>query len=91
MVNTIGGCSIQYQSIGRQVPVSRSDGIEPGFPGSDANSLFDVGHKDLSVADTPGLRRAPDGVDRPLDQFVGNHDLYLNVGQKVDNLLGAAI
>src|SRR5580704_15468797 len=50
MVNTIGGCSTQYRSIGR----FRSDGIEPGFAGSDANGLFDVGNEDLSVADAPG-------------------------------------
>src|SRR5271169_4722412 len=90
MVNTIGGCSIQYQSVG-EVPVDRSDGIEPGFPGSDANGLFDVGHEYLSVADAPGLGRAPDRIDSPLDQFIGNHDLDLHFGQKVDNVLSAPV
>src|SRR6266478_2752514 len=87
MVNTIGECSIQYQRIGR----FRSDRIKSGFPGSDADSLFDVGDEDLPVADTSGLRRTPDGVDGPLDQFVGNHYFDLNLGQKVDNVFGAAI
>src|SRR5487761_2026881 len=87
LVNTIGGCPTQYQSIGR----FRSDGIEPGFAGPDANGLFDVGHEDLAVADPPGLSRTADGVDRPLDQFVGNHYFDLHLGQKVDNVLGAAV
>src|SRR6185312_1509728 len=51
-----------------------SDGVQSGFAGSDANGLLDVGHENLAVADPPGLRRAPDRVDRLLDQIVRNHD-----------------
>src|SRR6201997_2740794 len=87
MVNTIGGCSIQYQNAGN----FRSDGIEPGFTGSDPNGLFDVGHEDLAVADAPGLGRPSDRVDRPIDQFIGYHDLDLNLGKEVHDVLGAAI
>src|ERR1700730_1798343 len=57
-----------------------SDGIQPGFSGPDANGFLDVGHEDLAVADGPGLGRAPDGVDRSLDQIVADHDLDFDLG-----------
>src|SRR6202167_6225976 len=69
----------------------RSDGVEPGCPGSDANGFFDVGNEDLSVADTPGLGRPPDRVDRPVDQFVRNYDFDLHLGEGVYNVLSAAV
>src|ERR1700722_11582744 len=87
MVNTIGGCPIQYRRIGR----FRSDGINSGFPSSDANGFLDVGDEDFPVTNAAGLRRAPDGVDGPLDQLIRNHYFDLNFGQKVDNVLGTAI
>src|SRR4029077_8236279 len=77
MVNTIS-------DIGRTATL---DGVEPGLPGSDANGLFDIGYENLAVADAPGLGGAPDRVDGPLDQFIGNHDLDLNLGKEVDDVL----
>src|SRR5580704_13932152 len=79
MLNTIAGCSTQYQSVGS----FWSDRVEPGLAGADANGFLDVGHEDLAVADPPGLGRAPDGVDRPLDQVIPDHDLDFHLGQKV--------
>src|ERR1700686_3718156 len=76
MLNTFGGCSIQYQSIGKV----DSDSIQPRFPRPDANGFLDVGHEDLAVADTPGLGRAPDRVDGPFNQIIRDHDLDLNLG-----------
>src|SRR5579863_417634 len=70
-----GQWSIQLGDVQYNIRVSprrRSDGVEPGFPGSDANGLLDIGHKDFSVANTPGLGRAPDRIDGPLDQVIGN-------------------
>ena len=95
-LNTIGGSSIQYQTmldpvtnaVGSQF---RSDRVQPGFSGADADRLFDVGHEDLAVADAPGLGRAADGVDRPLDQIVPDHDLDFHLGQEVHDIFGAAI
>src|SRR5665213_2560934 len=87
MLNTIAGCSTQYQSMGG----FRSDGVEPGLAGPDANGFLDVGDENLAVADPPGLRRAADGVDRPLYQVIADHDLDLHLGQKVDDVLRAAI
>src|SRR6266851_5028632 len=68
-----------------------SDGVEPGFPSSDPNSLLDVGNEDLAVADTPGLGRTPDRVDRPLDQVIPDNDLDFDLGQKVHEVFSAAI
>jgi len=42
-----------------------------------------LGHEDLAVADTPGLRRAPDRVDCLLDQIIRDHDLDFNPWQKI--------
>jgi hypothetical protein len=69
----------------------RSDGVESGFPGPDANGLFDVGYEDLAVADASGLGGAADRIDGPLNQFVGNNDLDLNLGQEVDDVFCAPV
>jgi len=39
----------------------------------------------------PGLCGAADRIDRPLDQFVADHDLDFDLGQKVDDVFRAAI
>src|SRR6188472_37236 len=78
MLHTIGGSPIQYQSaakLDQSAAKMGSNGIKSGFASSDANGFLDVGDEDLAVADTPGLGRAPDRVDRFLDQFVADHDL----------------
>src|ERR1700710_1096856 len=87
MLNTIGASSIQYQRIGK----FRSDGVQPGFPGSDTNGFLDIGDEDLAVADAAGLGRAPDRVDGFLDQVVPDHDLDFDLGQKVDDIFRAPV
>ena len=87
MLNTIAGCSIQYQSMGSFT----SDGVQAGLPGPDANGFLDVGHEDLAVADAPGLGRAPDRVDRLFHQIVPDHDLDFDLGQEVQDVLRAAV
>src|SRR5215468_11444736 len=63
-----------------------SDSVQPGFAGSDADRFLDVGNEDLAVADAPGLRRAPDRIDRAFDQVVADDDLDLHLGQEVDDV-----
>src|SRR3954451_3340255 len=70
---------------------SGSDGVQPGFPGPDADGLLDVGDENLAVADAAGLRRAADGVDRLLDQVVGDHDLDFDLGQEVHDIFRAPV
>src|SRR4051812_28650855 len=95
MLITIGGSSIQYQTAGGCRPTSlyrpASDGIQPGFPGPDPNGFLDIGDEDLAVADAPGLGRAPDGVDRFLDQVISDHDLDFDLGQEVHDVFRTAI
>ena len=67
------------------------DRVEPGLPRANANGFLDIGDEDLTVADAPGLGRAADGVDRPLDQVVADHDLDFDLGQEVHDVFGAAI
>src|ERR1700735_2720345 len=69
----------------------QSDGIQPGFPGPDANGFLDIGHEDFAVADAAGLGCAPDGVDRLLDQVVADHDLDFDLGQEVHDVFRTAI
>src|ERR1700712_1633938 len=88
MLNTIGAGPTQYQ---KPAANSDSDGVQPGFPGSDANGFLDIGYENLAVADAAGLRRAPDRVDRLLDQVIGDHDLDFDLGQEVHDVLRAAI
>src|SRR4029077_20285818 len=47
--------------------------------------------EDLSVADAAGLGRAPDRVDGPLDQFIGNHDLDFYLWQEIDDVFSAPV
>src|ERR1700686_4830233 len=78
-LNTIS----DYRQIRSQMRLGRnsgSDGVQPGFSGPDADGLFDIGYEDLTVADAPSLGGAPDGVDRPLDQVVPDHDLDFHLG-----------
>src|SRR5580704_21291 len=70
---------------------SGSDSVQPGFSGSDPDRFLDVGHEDFAVADAPGLGRAPNCVDRLLDQVVGDHDLDFDLGQEVHDVLRTPI
>src|ERR1700680_3011772 len=80
MFNTISEC---WQA--------HSDGIWPGFPGSDADGFLDIGHENLAVADAAGLGGAPDRVDGFLDQILPDHNLDFDLGQEVDDVLRTAI
>src|SRR6478752_6690323 len=82
---------ISCQSVARFGIAPGSDSVQPGFAGSDADRLFDVGDENLAVADAPGLRSPPDRVDRALDQIVADHDLDLHLGQEVDDVFCAAV
>src|SRR5262245_41642441 len=70
---------------------SSSDGVVPGLAGPDAHGLFHVRHEDLPVADAAGLGRGDDRVDRLLHHVVAEHELELYLGEKVDDIFGAAI
>src|SRR5580704_16468711 len=70
---------------------SNSDGVKPGFPRPDPDGFFDRGDKDFAVANAPGLGGATDGLDGFLDHVVAEHDLDLHLGEKIDDVFGAAI
>jgi hypothetical protein len=54
-----------------------------------ASSMLDT--KIFAVADPPGLGGATDRVDRLFDHVVAEHDLDLHLGEKIDDVFGAAI
>src|SRR5436853_3419645 len=62
-----------------------------GFPGADANDFLKIEHEDLAVADLAGVRRFLDRLDRLLEQLCLDRGLDLHFGQKVDDVLRAAI
>src|SRR5258708_15297805 len=59
--------------------------------GTDADHFFDVGDEDLAVADASSLGGTFDGLQRPRDHLVREHDFHLHLGQEVDDVLGAAV
>ena len=67
------------------------DRLGASFAGANAYDLFDRGHKYFAVADAPGLGGALDGFDRALEQRIFDHHLELYLGQKIDDVFGAAI
>src|SRR6185369_13558875 len=69
----------------------RSQGIVTGLAGADADRRIDARDEDLAVADPPGARRVLDRLDRLVGELVGEHDLDLHLGQKVDDIFSAAI
>src|SRR5262249_31212217 len=48
-------------------------------------------HEDLAVADPAGARRALDRFDDLGGLIVGNDDLELNLGKKIDYVLGPTV
>src|SRR5258707_11932520 len=58
---------------------------------TNSNGVVDARHEDLAVADAAGVRRAADRLDRLLDHLVLDDELDLHLGEKVDDVLGAAI
>src|ERR1700730_11407408 len=59
--------------------------------GPDADGLFDRQHKNLTVADLVGAGTVLDGQHRSFDNGIVEHDLDLDLGQKVDHVFRAAI
>src|SRR5215475_13358584 len=87
----LGGRGCGLEAAARDALLASLDSVEPGFTGADANSLLDIGHENLAIADAPGLSGAPDRVDRPLDKVIADHDLDLYLGEKVHDVLGPTV
>src|SRR5699024_2826515 len=70
---------------------SSSEGIRPPFPGAHAHRGANVGGPDLPVADPPGAGGGEDQFDdRGLVALQREH-LDLDLGDRVDGVLGAAV
>src|SRR5690606_1798487 len=62
-----------------------------GLAGADADGLLEVVDEDLAVADLAGTGGVLDRLDGLVDQLVDDRRLELDLGQEVDDVLGAAI
>src|SRR5262245_40881986 len=71
--------------------IGASDSVQTGFPRSNPDRFFDVRDEDFAVANTPGLGGATDRLDGFFDHIVTQHNLDLHLGQKIDDVLSAAI
>src|SRR5688572_15762570 len=61
------------------------------FARADADGVFDREDEDLAVADGTRLRDFDDGLDDAIHFLVGDDDLELALGEKVDAILAAAV
>src|SRR5450755_1237715 len=68
-----------------------SDSVCPFFASPNAHSFFDVEYKNLAVTDSPGARGLQNRFHRGLDLLGHQHDLNFHLGQKVDDIFGAAV
>src|ERR1700691_1684041 len=68
-----------------------SNRVGAALAGANTDRLLDARHKNLAVADPPGMRRLLDRLDRALDHRIFHDDFDLYLGQEVDDVLGAAI
>jgi hypothetical protein len=66
-------------------------GFRSALTGADADRLLDRRHKDLAVADLVGARRLQHCVERSRQQRIVEDDLDFDLGQEVDDVLGAAM
>src|SRR4051812_30742743 len=67
------------------------ESVVAGFAGPYTDGLFDRIDENLAVADATGLRRTADRLDRLLGEVIRANYLDFHLGQKVDDIFGAAI
>ena len=67
------------------------DGVRAGLAGTNSDRAFDVGNKNLAIADSAGLRRRAYGLDGALHGVVRKNDLDFNFRQEINDIFGAAI
>src|ERR1700674_451104 len=67
------------------------DGARTRFASANADGVVYVGNENLAVADAASLGRLLNGFDGLLQHFVREHDLDLNLGQEVDDVLRTPI
>jgi hypothetical protein len=68
-----------------------SDGVGAGLAGSDADCLFDVGDKNLAIANTAGLGSIADCLDGLVHHVGSKNDLDFDLRQEVDNVFSATV
>ena len=68
-----------------------SDCFRAGLTGADTHDFFQVSDEHFAVADLAGTGGVDDGLNDLLSDVVGDSQLDLGLGQKVDDVLGAAV
>src|SRR5690606_35460592 len=70
---------------------SASDRVRSGLSGADAHRFFDVGNEDFPISDPACLGGLANGLDGGFNGVVCEDNLDFDLGQEVDDVLGAAI
>src|ERR1044071_3301315 len=83
-------CIVVIARGGQRRAKAELDRVVAGFAGTDADDVFDIGDENLAVADAPGLGCLADGVNGGFDPVVAEHHFDFHLGQKVDDIFGAA-
>src|SRR3984893_5390204 len=74
-----------------QAGYASSNGIQSRFPRADADSFFNIGDEDFSVADPPGLGGTTDRLYGFFDHVVAEHNFDFDLGEEIHHVLGTAI
>eukprot|EP00873_Tetraselmis_striata_P030531 jgi/Tetstr1/450795/TSEL_037831.t1 len=70
---------------------ARLEGFVSAFARADSNGLFDRRNENLAVANTTGLRRVADRLDRLVGKLVWDNDLDFDLGQEINDVFGASV
>src|SRR6476660_2468647 len=70
---------------------TRSQRFHASFTGSDTDRLFDLGHKDFSIADFSGLGFFQNCFNRALGAVVRDHNFEFNLWKKIHGIFRATI
>src|SRR5262245_32987834 len=84
-----GFCSSPGRLSGHRA--KQSNRVRPGFSGTNANCLFDGRDENLAVANAARLGGLLDRLEGLAQHVVGQHDLDLDLGQEVDDVLRTTI
>ena len=69
----------------------RSKRVNALFASPDTHRAVDRGDEDLAVTDAAGRSGLDDRLDDPIGIGIGHRDFQLQLGQKIDHILGSAI
>ena len=87
----LGSLSLEIKVLVFVQALEPLDGFGAAFARANADGLVDCRDENFAVPDAAGAGGFLDGLDGPFDLIVFENNLDLHLGQKVDDIFGAAI